>query len=396
MHGLGTRKVLTNLDLGVDPGQSTLGLIFGCFLLEPRKRLNIYYKERCAVFLGGMGRLAGTLEHALGAMPRHDPWTNHGVGHSSSRWDSTKSRRFQGSWVTTLVMAKARPRSPEYQGPRRAARHHDQSLSRIQGKPKAWADLVLGGCRWLAREQGSSVTALTTMSGVLPSLDGYVTDCRLVYKAKCSSLGLYILSVDLEALRATETWAIHMASCKGTTSDGGSPLQMWNVSVKRGGPVLGAGLGSEFFQAPLQAWLCDNSSGRGDESYSFSQSPMDSANRNSSVIRGNQVTVRQVIDIGRRLYDDLEQAENIYSPTPITQSKWDGAAKGNPGLSSFGGVIRNSTKWVGVGLHGKNLLWIQPCCRASGNYTNRLGVWVPTFDCRVGFDSGVTVAHKPG
>ncbi|KAK9121701.1 hypothetical protein Syun_019318 [Stephania yunnanensis] len=88
MHVLGTRKVLKNLDLGVDPGQSTLGLILGCFLLEPRKRLNIYYKERCALSLGGMGRLAGTLEHALGAMPRHDPWTDHGVGHSSSRWDS--------------------------------------------------------------------------------------------------------------------------------------------------------------------------------------------------------------------------------------------------------------------------------------------------------------------
>ncbi|KAK9081989.1 hypothetical protein Syun_030971 [Stephania yunnanensis] len=37
---------LTNLDLGVDPGQSTLGLILGCFLLELRKRLNIYYKGR--------------------------------------------------------------------------------------------------------------------------------------------------------------------------------------------------------------------------------------------------------------------------------------------------------------------------------------------------------------
>ncbi|KAK9120771.1 hypothetical protein Syun_018388 [Stephania yunnanensis] len=99
-------------------------------------------------------------------------------------------------------MTKARPRSPEYQGPRRAARHHDQLLSRIQGKPKAWADQVLGGCRWLggqgsygARwqqgEQGSSVTALTTRSGVLPSLNGYVTDCRLVYKAKCSRVILF-------------------------------------------------------------------------------------------------------------------------------------------------------------------------------------------------------------
>ncbi|KAK9087602.1 hypothetical protein Syun_029996 [Stephania yunnanensis] len=68
-----------------DLGQSTLGLILGYFLLEPRKRLNIYYKERCALSLGGMGRLAGTLEHALDATPRHDPWTDHGVGHPSSR-----------------------------------------------------------------------------------------------------------------------------------------------------------------------------------------------------------------------------------------------------------------------------------------------------------------------
>ncbi|KAK9151746.1 hypothetical protein Syun_010055 [Stephania yunnanensis] len=37
---------LTSFDLGVDPGQSTLGLILGCFLLELRKWLNIYYKER--------------------------------------------------------------------------------------------------------------------------------------------------------------------------------------------------------------------------------------------------------------------------------------------------------------------------------------------------------------
>ncbi|KAK9093237.1 hypothetical protein Syun_028148 [Stephania yunnanensis] len=37
---------LTKLDLGVDPGQSTLGLTLGCFLLERRERLNIYYKGR--------------------------------------------------------------------------------------------------------------------------------------------------------------------------------------------------------------------------------------------------------------------------------------------------------------------------------------------------------------
>ncbi|KAK9098536.1 hypothetical protein Syun_025581 [Stephania yunnanensis] len=28
-----------------------------------------------------MGKVARTLEHALGAMPRHDPWTDHGVDH---------------------------------------------------------------------------------------------------------------------------------------------------------------------------------------------------------------------------------------------------------------------------------------------------------------------------
>ncbi|KAK9142137.1 hypothetical protein Syun_011537 [Stephania yunnanensis] len=47
-----------------------------------RKRLNIYYRERCDLSpWGGIGEVARTLEHALGAMPRHDPWTNHGVGH---------------------------------------------------------------------------------------------------------------------------------------------------------------------------------------------------------------------------------------------------------------------------------------------------------------------------
>ncbi|KAK9106626.1 hypothetical protein Syun_022637 [Stephania yunnanensis] len=77
-------------------------LNFGCFLMESRKQLNIYYKERCALSLGGMGRLAGTLEHALGAMPRHDPWTDHGVGHSSSRWDSSEPRLARcAAWART-------------------------------------------------------------------------------------------------------------------------------------------------------------------------------------------------------------------------------------------------------------------------------------------------------
>ncbi|KAK9161980.1 hypothetical protein Syun_002882 [Stephania yunnanensis] len=46
-------------------------------------------------------------------------------------------------------MTKPRPSSPEYQEPRRETRHHEQSLSRFQGKPKAWRTVswaVAGGC----------------------------------------------------------------------------------------------------------------------------------------------------------------------------------------------------------------------------------------------------------
>ncbi|KAK9159190.1 hypothetical protein Scep_005764 [Stephania cephalantha] len=54
------------------------------FPIGVSKRLNIYYKERCALSLGWHGRTSGDLEHALGAMPRHDPWADHGVGHPSA------------------------------------------------------------------------------------------------------------------------------------------------------------------------------------------------------------------------------------------------------------------------------------------------------------------------
>ncbi|KAK9138373.1 hypothetical protein Sjap_008967 [Stephania japonica] len=51
-QGKALARRLTFLDSGIDPGQSTLGLILGCFLLEARKRLNIYYKGRWALSPG--------------------------------------------------------------------------------------------------------------------------------------------------------------------------------------------------------------------------------------------------------------------------------------------------------------------------------------------------------
>ncbi|KAK9109944.1 hypothetical protein Sjap_018004 [Stephania japonica] len=48
-QGMALAQQLTFLDPGIDPGQSTLGLILGCFLLELGKRLNIYYKGRWAL-----------------------------------------------------------------------------------------------------------------------------------------------------------------------------------------------------------------------------------------------------------------------------------------------------------------------------------------------------------
>ncbi|KAK9133119.1 hypothetical protein Scep_012647 [Stephania cephalantha] len=57
-HGQGIPwQGLTNIDLGVGPGD----------VVSPR---------------GGIGAVARrTFEHALGTMPRQDPWTDHGAGH---------------------------------------------------------------------------------------------------------------------------------------------------------------------------------------------------------------------------------------------------------------------------------------------------------------------------
>ncbi|KAK9154589.1 hypothetical protein Sjap_002069 [Stephania japonica] len=92
---LGTAKArpwhnnLTFLDLGIDSGQSMLGLILGCFLSEPRKRLNIYYKGR-GLSWGGMGNKdkqgpRARLGHHAKAKT-HGPWSA-----TPSRLDSTPS-----------------------------------------------------------------------------------------------------------------------------------------------------------------------------------------------------------------------------------------------------------------------------------------------------------------
>ncbi|KAK9162951.1 hypothetical protein Syun_003853 [Stephania yunnanensis] len=83
-----------------------------------RKRLNIYYKERCALSLGGMGRLAGTLEHALGAMPRHDPWTT--MASATPRVGGTRSDRAPASTqraVSRHHRVGLRVKNPSFIGP---------------------------------------------------------------------------------------------------------------------------------------------------------------------------------------------------------------------------------------------------------------------------------------
>ncbi|KAK9155911.1 hypothetical protein Sjap_003391 [Stephania japonica] len=80
-QGKALAQPLTFLDSGIDPGQSTLGLILGCFLLELRKRLNIYYKGRWLSPRGGMdnsdkeGPRARFGHHAKAKT--HGPWSGH-------------------------------------------------------------------------------------------------------------------------------------------------------------------------------------------------------------------------------------------------------------------------------------------------------------------------------